>query len=205
MPVRHTASGTWRRAKATCRGNSHDEPVDYAPFPPDTRPPSPLESRNRFRKKQPLATWPSNQFVVIPFEFHWYGLVIMFGVDTNLQCQLNMPAHALQRSILGLQIHPWMHLVASLVPISLQFWIKLQVSQIYKIRITWWIWSSFCHPYDTTAKDDEVVHLRRRVAQLEAELRKHRMHFGRDSFLTHESGHALGCTCTSSQWKSRLI
>ena len=43
-----------------------------------------------------------------------------------------------------------------------------------------------------TAKDDEVVHLRRRVAQLEAELRKHRMYFGRGSFLTHESGHAVG-------------
>ena len=37
----------------------------------------------------------------------------------------------------------------------------------------------------STAKDDEVVHLRRRVAQLEAELRKHRMYFGGGSFLTH--------------------
>lgn len=87
-PKREREPSNVKRAKATCRGTSNDEPVDHEPLPPDTRPPSPLESRNRFRKKQPLVySWSANP------------------------------------------------------------------------------------PLD----DDEVVHLRRRVAQLEAELRKHRM------------------------------
>lgn len=51
----------FKRAKGVCRGRSHDEPIECAPYPPEERPPSPLMDSRRLRKKPPIVySWSAN-------------------------------------------------------------------------------------------------------------------------------------------------